>query len=221
MFTGKNYSPNLGTKEIAKEIRQSIKNDKELAECKWSVKTEYYSGGSSIHIALTEAPFEAFTDEFKRENERRYTQNAFGKGNITPQAIRIMNKVREIASSYIYDDSDIMTDYHCRNFYDWYYIGDYDKPFNVCEKKSATRTNTTTSAQQTTSAKAVLSGKFQLVNYSDKAIALTGDTKEIKDLLKQLGGRFNSHLSCGAGWIFSKKAEGKLRAALVGANINY
>ena len=44
-----------------------------------------------------------------------------------------------------------------------------------------------------------------------------GDTKAIKDLLKQLGGRFNSHLSCGAGWVFSKKAEGKLRAALVGA----
>ena len=27
MFTGKNYNPNLDTKEIAKEIRQSIKND--------------------------------------------------------------------------------------------------------------------------------------------------------------------------------------------------
>ena len=53
MFTGKNYNPNMGTKEIAKEIRQSIKNDKELAECKWPVKTEYYSGGSLIHITLT------------------------------------------------------------------------------------------------------------------------------------------------------------------------
>ena len=39
----------------------------------------------------------------------------------------------------------------------------------------------------------------------------------LEELLKQLGGRFNSHLSCGAGWVFSKKAEGKLRAALVGA----
>ena len=219
MFTGKNYNPNMGTKEIAKEIRQSIKNDKELAECKWSVKTEYYSGGSSIHIALTEAPFEAFTDKFKREHEHGYTQHAFEEGCITPQAIKLMNKVREIARSYIHDDSDMMTDYHCRNFYDWYYIGGYDKPFKVCEKKSATRTAraTATSTQQTTSAKVVLTGKLQLVNYSEKAIALIGDTKAIKDLLKQLGGRFNSHLSCGAGWIFSKKAEGKLRAALVGA----
>ena len=106
MFTGKNYNPNLGTKEIAKEIRQSIKNDKELAECKWSVKTEYYSGGSSIHIALTEAPFEAFTDKFKREHEREYTQHAFEEGCITPQAIKLMNKVREITRSYLYDNSD-------------------------------------------------------------------------------------------------------------------
>ena len=213
MFTGKNYSPNMGTKEIAKEIRQSIKNDKELAGCKWSVKTEYYSGGSSIHIALTEAPFEAFTDKFKREHEHEYTQHAFEEGCITPQAIKLMNKVREIARSYIHDDSDMMTDYHCRNFYDWYYIGGYDKPFKVCEKKSATRMTTTTA----TSTKVVLTGKLQPVNYSEKAIALIGDTKAIKDLLKQLGGRYNSHLSCGAGWIFSKKAEGKLRAALVGA----
>ncbi len=212
MFTGKNYSPNLGTKEIAKEIRQSIKNDKELAECKWSVKTEYYSGGSSIHITLTEAPFEAFTDKFKSTHKSGYTQHAFEEGCITPQAIKLMNKVREITRSYLYDNSDLMTDYHCRNFYDWYYIGGgYDKPFKVREKKSATRTTTATST------KVVLTGKLQLVNYSEKAIALIGDTKAIKDLLKQLGGRFNSHLSCGAGWIFSKKAEGKLRAALVGA----
>ena len=211
MFTGKNYNPNMGTKEIAKEIRQSIKNDKELSECKWSVKTEYYSGGSSIHIALTEAPFEAFTDKFKSTHKSGYTQHAFEEGNITPQAIKLMNKVREIARSYIHDDSDLMTDYHCRNFYDWYYIGGYDKPFKVSEKKSTTRTATATST------KVVLTGKLQLVNYSEKAIALIGDTKAIKDLLKQLGGRFNSHLSCGAGWIFSKKAEGKLRAALVAA----
>ncbi len=29
-----------------------------------------------------------------------------------------------------------------------------------------------------------------------------------------LGGRFNSHLTCGAGWIFSKAREQSLRAAL-------
>lgn len=56
--------------------------------------------------------------------------------------------------------------------------------------------------------------KYQIVDYSDKAIAVVGDTKEIKDQLKALGGRYNPKLSCGAGWIFSKKVEDKVRELL-------
>lgn len=52
------------------------------------------------------------------------------------------------------------------------------------------------------------------VDYSDKAFAVTGDTKPIASMLKDLGGRFNARLSCGPGWIFSKRAEEKVRAAL-------
>ena len=44
-----------------------------------------------------------------------------------------------------------------------------------------------------------------IVDYSDKAFAVIGDTKSVKDDLKRLGGRFNGKLSCGAGWIFSNK----------------
>lgn len=51
--------------------------------------------------------------------------------------------------------------------------------------------------------------KYQIIDYSEKSIAVIGDTKEIKDQLKALGGRFNGKLSCGAGWIFSKKQKGK------------
>ena len=45
---------------------------------------------------------------------------------------------------------------------------------------------------------------LRIVDYSEKAIALVGDTKTIKEQLKQLGGRFNPKLSCGAGWVFPK-----------------
>ena len=54
----------------------------------------------------------------------------------------------------------------------------------------------------------------QIIDYSEKAIAIVGETKAIKETLKTLGGRFNSHLSCGAGWIFSKSKEATLREAL-------
>lgn len=49
--------------------------------------------------------------------------------------------------------------------------------------------------------------EFKVIEYSEKSIALVGDTKEIKDRLKKLGGRFNSGLSCGAGWVFSKTKQ--------------
>lgn len=45
---------------------------------------------------------------------------------------------------------------------------------------------------------------IEIVDYSEKAFAIIGDTKPIKDKLKELGGCFNGRLSCGAGWIFSK-----------------
>ena len=55
---------------------------------------------------------------------------------------------------------------------------------------------------------------LQIIDYSEKAIAIVGETRAIKETLKTLGGRFNSHLSCGAGWIFSKTKEATLREAL-------
>lgn len=55
---------------------------------------------------------------------------------------------------------------------------------------------------------------IQIIDYSPKAIAVIGNTRAISDKLYELGGRFNKHLSCGGGWIFSKKKEEKVRAAL-------
>ena len=56
--------------------------------------------------------------------------------------------------------------------------------------------------------------KFRIIDYSDKAIAVVGDTRDIKDKLKELGGRFNPRLSCGAGWVFSKKAKAEVEKLL-------
>lgn len=43
-----------------------------------------------------------------------------------------------------------------------------------------------------------------IFDYSEKAIALIGDTKPFKEDFKKMGGRFNFRLKCGAGWIFPK-----------------
>jgi hypothetical protein len=72
-----------------------------------------------------------------------------------------------------------------------------------------------------TSAKATpetISGDFIIVDYSEKALAIFGDTKPVKDQLMALGGRFNPKLTHEgtkkAGWIFSKSKEQELKNLL-------
>lgn len=55
---------------------------------------------------------------------------------------------------------------------------------------------------------------IELVDYSEKAFAIIGDTKPIKDKLKELGGCFNGRLNCGAGWIFSKSKLDSVKQTL-------
>lgn len=61
-------------------------------------------------------------------------------------------------------------------------------------------------------------GEFEIVNYSEKSIAVFGDTKPIKDELCAIGGRFNSHLTYEgekkAGWVFQKSKVEPLRKLL-------
>lgn len=57
---------------------------------------------------------------------------------------------------------------------------------------------------------------FSIIDYSEKAIAVTGDTRKIAAELRALGGRFNSRLSCGPGWIFPAKKRAELETLLAG-----
>ena len=54
----------------------------------------------------------------------------------------------------------------------------------------------------------------RFVDYSEKAFAIVGDTRSMVAKLKELGGKFNARLSCGAGWIFSKRNASTVCAAL-------
>jgi hypothetical protein len=59
-------------------------------------------------------------------------------------------------------------------------------------------------------------GEIHIIDYSEKAIAVIGETKPIKDKLGRngLGGTFNMYLSCGPGWIFPKTRYKEIEAAL-------
>jgi len=64
-----------------------------------------------------------------------------------------------------------------------------------------------------------ITGDFIIVDYSDKAIAVFGDTRPIKDRLLSIGGRFNAKLTHEgvktAGWVFSKTKEQEVRNLLI------
>ena len=57
-------------------------------------------------------------------------------------------------------------------------------------------------------------GNIIIEDYSERAIAVFGETKRYAEMLKNLGGRFNRNLRGRAGWIFSKKHEKAVREVL-------
>ncbi len=62
--------------------------------------------------------------------------------------------------------------------------------------------------EKATTQEKIFAGIVEIVTYSEKAIAVFGDTKPMKDKLKAIGGRFNPFLVNNgekmAGWIFPK-----------------
>jgi len=53
---------------------------------------------------------------------------------------------------------------------------------------------------------------LQIIDYSDKAVAVIGDTKAVKATLQAHGGKYNPFLKCGKGWIFPKYKEPQIRS---------
>jgi len=89
-WEGRGYDSSLSYKEIAKLVRQELKE--KFPECKFSVTKESYSGGGSISIALMEAPFNPFsqlTDEIRDKIENN-TRRSFGNNweSIMEQSIQ-------------------------------------------------------------------------------------------------------------------------------------
>ena len=226
-WQGAKYDSKKGAKEVAKELRAYIKANPDLNACKWSITSKWGMYADSLYISLMAAPFDPFTDEYKTRHEYRYNRGYSEHGDIeehtTSEAYKLIQKVKSFVMQYIHDDSDGMIDYFDRNIYDHYEIGKYDKPFQIIEKKESKKQSEPMDEPNESKAAepvAVPEG-LEIVDYSEKAIAVFGDTKSIKDELKALGGKFNHALKNNgekrAGWIFPKKQADKVRALLAPA----
>ena len=123
------HSYTLATVGIAKLIREEIKLARKLAKdsggsapaiidpigdapasIKFSVRSEYFSGGSAIDIRLTGVPqawgWEQRSDEFGRL-----------RWMYTPAMKALMDELKHVMAAYNHDGSDLVTDYHDVRFY--------------------------------------------------------------------------------------------------------
>lgn len=212
-WAGSNYDSKLSTKEIAAKVRSYAK--KNFPEFKFSVRSEWSMYTDSMYIKLKSGPCVPFI-EGSRSAERGYMSTMSNvkawKDELTPEVFASLNAVSNYASSFRYDDSDGMQDYFDTNFYLSIEVSDEYKVIEPKAKKSSVKPEKVEEAKEV---EAVTVEGLEIVDYSGKAIAVFGDTKAIKEQLKELGGRFNPSLNYNgekrAGWIFSKKQADKVK----------
>lgn len=218
-WAGSNYDSKLSTKEIAAKVRSYAK--KNFPGFKFSVRSEWSMYTDSMYIELKEGTCIPFA-EGSRSAERGYMSTmSTVKGwenELTPEMFKVLDAVTTYANSFRYDDSDGMQDYYDTNFYLKIKISDEYKVIEPKAKKSGVKPEKVEEAKDV---EAVTAEGLEIVDYSEKAIAVFGDTKAIKEQLKELGGRFNPSLNYNgekrAGWIFSKKQTDKVRELLAPA----
>lgn len=212
-WAGSNYDSKLSTKEIAAKVRSYAK--KNFPGFKFSVRSEWSMYTDSMYIELKSGPCVPFV-EGSRSAERGYMSTMSSvkawKDELTPEVFASLNAVSNYASSFRYDDSDGMQDYFDTNFYIHIEVSDEYKVIEPKAKKSSVKPEKVEEAKEV---EAVTVEGIEVVDYSEKAIAVFGDTKAIKEQLKELGGRFNPSLNYNgekrAGWIFSKKQADKVK----------
>ena len=218
-WAGSNYDSKLSTKEIAAKVRSYAK--KNFPGFKFSVRSEWSIYTSSMYIELKSGPCVPFV-EGSRIAERGYMSTMSSvkawEDELTPKVFAALNAVSNYASSFRYNDSDGMQDYFDTNFYIHIEVSDEYKVIEPKAKKSSVKPEKVEEAKEM---EAVTVEGLEIVDYSEKAIAVFGDTKAIKEQLKELGGRFNPSLNYNgekrAGWIFSKKQADKVRELLAPA----
>lgn len=218
-WAGSNYDRKLSTKEIAANVRAYAK--KNFPGFKFSVRSEWSMYAGSLHIELKSGPCVPFV-EGSRSAERGYMSTmSTVKGwenELTPEMFKVLDAVTTYANSFRYDDSDGMQDYFDTNFYIHIEVSDEYKVIEPKAKKSSVKPKKVEEAKEV---EAVTIEGIEVVDYSEKAIAVFGETKAIKEQLKELGGRFNPSLNYNgekrAGWIFSKKKADKVRELLAPA----
>ena len=120
---GEKYDHNLTTTEIAKLVRNEITAEVKagrLPKGKYSVRSEYFAGGSVIDARISNLDVKAvYNQEYveavaKGEDTARYT---FMNEIYTQEVRAVRDRVDAMLRAYNHDGSDSMSDYFDVKFY--------------------------------------------------------------------------------------------------------
>jgi hypothetical protein len=221
--------------QAAKQIKAELK--KEFPSIKFSVKSSNFSMGNSVNIGWTNGPTDkkvcAITDKYQYGHFDGMTDTYENTNNRTdiPQAKYVMAQrtitedIRKMAFNFLKEyfshyenDYEVERDVH-RFLYNMDLSGEITGFKSV--KSSGTIEDLFDPIKndpEPETKEIKINGSFEIVDYSEKAIAIFGDTKPIKDALKAIGGKFNFRLTHNGdkkpGWIFSKTKREELNNLL-------
>ena len=224
-------------RERTDNVRKVLK--KHFPGVKFSVRYDSFSGGDSCDVRYEDGPLYEDVAKYVRMFQDSYADftgdywdydpsefnKLFGGFKYTHTERKWSDSVREKYLAEVADDypkSWDGTEIHESKFWLCYKLAHKDANFRGCwisyEALALHRfrenDHTPVQKQPERQVSEPKSDGLQIVDYSDRAFAITGDTKPISGLLRELGGRFNARLSCGAGWIFSKRKEQEVRLVL-------
>lgn len=210
-----------------KNIRAELK--KHFPTTKFSVRYESFSGGNAYRVSWDNGVTVPQVDEVvKKFGTRRFdgmTDSTYYESNefnvlygdvdwVTTSRHITQDGVKKAASILGVNEANYLT-HHYEGQYAHEAVSFIDKNRNSTYydefmRHMALHMDLSDKAKAPIKAKVqakvtkqdVISGMVQILPYSDKSFVVVGDTKRIKDELKKLGGRFNSHLTCGCGWVF-------------------
>ncbi len=216
----------------ATAIREELK--KHFPNIKFAVKSSNFSMGDSVHISWNDGPTEKQVQEFTNKYqygsfngmediyEYTNTREDIPQSKYVQQHRTISDYIHAVVIDKLTTIYSEESDYEVKRMAnriiystsipagavviglkelkDCGLIEDvYTLDFDLSEVKTST-----TAEKPNFEAVEVPEGEIQIIDYSEKSFAVIGETKPIKDTLKELGGSFNFRLSCGPGWIFPK-----------------
>lgn len=214
-WEGSRYDCNLSTKDIAARVREYVKI--QWPGWKFSVRCKYASMCSEIMVSLKGGPV---TNPLSSEGIKKGYRNPqisymTEENDLLHELVNVvMIDVNAYIDSFRYDDSDGIIDYFDTNFYKFVEVrsSDWEEIHKTARVKEANKGLTVSEETRETAVETVEG--LEIVDYSEKAVAVFGDTKAIKDELKSIGGKFNPRLNYNggkrAGWVFPKSKLGEL-----------